>query len=290
MRRIAPHKAKLWAARHRLHQVRKTQPSGCSLSLITRTNVPAARFRYESEMISPLRAAIPRLAFGHRPDTDVLVFSEVPAVHGVPDLTAIRFDWDAISVRQAANVRPLATDTEVRTVLALGCATMPSAELARLTNMTPEYVRRAVVPLLVERGWISVHASGSLSRTPGSQWIARRVVTIEAKLRDWHRAIGQARRQQLSADAAFVALETTSARNLEGDLSTIAAGGIGVIAVDPATQRVSVLIRPRYLPKQRSRVGRMLIAERCLDMWQRGELEGQIYPVFGWTSLSASAQ
>ncbi|QYH34740.1 hypothetical protein [Salinibacterium sp. M195] len=237
-------------------------------------------------MIAPLRAAIPRLAFGHRTESNVHVFSEVPAVHGVPDLTAIRFDWDAVSTRRSANVRPLSTDTEVRAVIALGDSLLSQSDLARAINVTPEYVRRGVVPLLVERGWFTIDSSGLVSRTPESRWIARRVVTVEAKLRDWHRAIGQARRQQLSSDAAFVALETRSARNIQDELSIIAAGGIGVIAVDPRTQRAKVLARPRYFSKKRSLAGRMLIAERCLEMWERGEVEGQIYPVFGWRNLT----
>jgi len=34
----------------------------------------------------------------------------------------------------------------------------------------------------------------------------------------------------------------------------------------------------------------MLIAERCLEMWDRGEVKGQIYPVFGWTNSGELAE
>lgn len=245
-------------------------------------SVSGARFRYESEMIPSLRNSLPRMAFGHRQTTGVEVFSEVPAVHGIPDLAAIRFDWDAVERRRAAGVRPLATDTEVRVVTALRVGPLRSTDLARRIRMSPDYVRRAVIPLLVQQGWVTTDGA-SVELRPDAVWIARRVVTVEAKLRDWQRAIGQARRQQLSADAAYVALDSVACQNIKNDLDRIAAGGIGVISVDAGSGRSTVLVRPRSLSKARSFMGRMLIAERCLEMWSRGERQGQIYPVFGWS-------
>src|SRR5690554_2781429 len=105
-------------------------------------SVSGARFRYESEMIPSLRRALPRITFGHRQTTGVEVFSEVPAVHGVPDLAAIRFDWTAVERRQAAGVRPLTTDTEVRAVTSLRVGPLRTTDLARRIRMSPDYVRR----------------------------------------------------------------------------------------------------------------------------------------------------
>lgn len=243
------------------------------------------RFRFESDMIPSLRLALPRLVFGHRPSAAVEVFSEVPAVHGVPDLAAVRFDQGAIERRRSAGVRPLTTDTEVRAVAALGPGPTCIRDLASRLRMTHDYVRRAIIPLLAERGWVFL-SDDQVALRPDAAWVSRRVVTVEAKLRDWQRAIAQARRQQLSADAAYIALDSQACRNIENDLGRISDSGVGVISVSAETGVSRVLIRPRVVPRRLTFVGRMLVAERCLEMWDRGEREGQIYPVFGWTQTA----
>lgn len=233
-------------------------------------------------MIPAIRFALPRLVFGHRPSGAVEVFSEVPAVQGVPDLAAVRFDWEAVARRQRAGVRPLATETEVRAVAALQQGVLTTFDLASRLRMTHDYVRRAVVPLLVQQGWAFTDENEVGLRSE-AVWVPRRVVTVEAKLRDWQRAITQARRQLRSADAAYIALDSMACRNIEGDLGRISASGVGVISVKAETGACRVLARPRKISTRATFNGRMLVAERCLEMWTRGEREGQIHPVFGWT-------
>ena len=246
------------------------------------TRPSEARFRYEADMVPVLRAWLPRLAFRHESVSPVEVFTEVPAIHGVPDLAAIRFVPEAVRQREEAGVRPLTTDTEVRAVMHLSRGPQRVRELSDLMGMGPDYLRRAVVPLLVDLGWVRFE-SGWVERNPAAVWTGRRVVTVEAKLRDWRGAISQARRQQLSADAAYVALDVDVCHRIFADLDHIANSGIGVVAVDAARQAATVLVRPRRLPRELTAVGRALVAERSLDMLRRGTREGQIYPVFGWT-------
>lgn len=245
---------------------------------------PAPRFRYESDMIPVISAALPAMSFGRTTVGEVEVFTEVPAVFGIPDLTAIRFDFAAIAARVEAGVRPLATDAEVRVALALEAQPATISELARGAGYSASYVRRAVLPMLTENGWVTRGDDGDFRRAPAARWVSKRIVTVEAKLRDWSRALGQARRQRLSADAAYIALDMTAVKPIRDSLDRIAAGGIGVIGVDAASGRSRVLVRPAPVRSSDSRVGRMLIAERCLEMWQRGERSGQVYPVFGWTA------
>jgi len=242
------------------------------------------RFRYESDMIPVISAALPTLSFGRTTVDEVELFTEVPAVFGIPDLTAIRFDFAAVTARTVAGVRPLATDAEVRLALALETHPTTLAELARRSGYSVDYVRRAVLPMLTENGWVTRGDNGDYRRAPASRWVSKRIVTVEAKLRDWSRALGQARRQRLSADAAYIALDMPAVKPIQDSLDRIAAGGIGVIGVDAASGRARVLVRPATVRSSDSRVGRMLIAERCLEMWQRGERTGQVYPVFGWTA------
>ncbi|WP_454137774.1 hypothetical protein [Microbacterium paulum] len=241
-------------------------------------------FRYEADMMPILRRALPRLAFRHESTSPVEIFSEVPAVHGVPDLAGIRFDFQRIAERAALGIRPLTTDSEVRAVLAVGNGAVTTREVADRTRMSPDYVRRAVAPLLIEQGWVEWDDDGRLRRRAGAQWVGKRVVTVEAKLRDWRRALTQARRQQLSADAAYIALDASAVGRVAEHLSEIARGGVGVISVDCDLQRARVLVRPTVKQDSRRAVGRALLAERSVEMMLRGTREGQIYPVFGWTA------
>lgn len=250
----------------------------------------SSRFRYESDMITVLNKTLPTLTFGRLTAADVQVFSEVPAVFGIPDLTAIRFDWDAVNARLHAGIRPLTTDAEVRVVLALDSRPVTSAELADRSGYSADYVRRTVLPLLLDSGWVVPGDKGQFIRAADAAWVSKRIVTVEAKLRDWSRALAQARRQRLSADAAYIALQLPALNSIAESLDRIAEGGIGVIGVDPDSHRARVLARPKAFPQARSLVGRMLIAERCLDMWTRDEHAGQVYPVFGWTLPSDSAE
>ena len=242
------------------------------------------RFRYESDLVDALRDQLPHLMFAATSLPDIETFTEVPAVRGVPDLASVRFDLAAVARRRELGIRPLTTDVEVRAVLALGRGHKTIAELATHMRSSTDLVRRAVLPLLSDLGWVVASADGTYARAAGAEPVMRRVVTVEAKLRDWHGALSQARRQRLSADDAYIALEPAAVAAAADELAYVARSGIGIITVDAATSEARVWARPGgRLPREQSAVGRMLIAERCLEMWERGEHEGQIYPVFGWT-------
>jgi hypothetical protein len=243
---------------------------------------PAAQFRYEYEMIPALRAALPSLAFGHRFRRAIEVFTEVPAAHGRPDVVGVRFDGPAIRQRLAAGVVPLSGDAEVRAVQALGLHGADQGEIAVSIGMTRDYVRRAIIPLLSDLGWV-VRDGEQVTRRPEAVWVGQRVVTVEAKLRDWRQALSQARRQKNSADAAYIALDVRTATRVSPYVCHIAESGVGVLSVHPETGIVRVLARPVTSSRAATAVGRALIAERALDMMNRGTHEGQVSPVFGWT-------
>jgi hypothetical protein len=235
-------------------------------------------------MVEVLRPTLSRTLFSSVVQNDVEVFSEIPAVHGIPDLAAIRFDWEVVRRRSELGIKTLSTDTEVRVVLALSRRKLAVPELAACAGVSTDHMRRALLPYLIQQGWIRTAPSGLVEKVPEARNVGVRVVTVEAKLRNWRGAMNQARRQRYSADDAYIALEASRTVPLREDIPHMAAQGIGVISVDAETHRVSVLARPnRRLRSADTVVGRMLIAERCLDMWSRGEREGQIYPVFGWS-------
>lgn len=251
------------------------------MTLTSGIGLRATGFRYEIDLVDALE---PRFALSvfRRNDPRVATFREVPAARGVPDLTAVRFDQNVIDARVAGGVRCLTTDIEVRAVLALRRGPLSIPEIAERVNSSREYVRRSLVPMLFQLGWLKEVGPLVVLRDEARP-AGRRVVTVEAKLRDWLRAFNQARHQQLSADAAYIALDLAHARGAVEQASAIAARGIGIIVVDAATGRHSVIARPKtVLPRNQTQVGRALIAERSLELYLRGERAGQVAPVFGW--------
>lgn len=238
-------------------------------------------FRFESELVSVIRPQLPKLVFGGKNTGAIEVFGEVPAAFGVPDLVGIRFDVDALSSRIEAGIRPLTTDAEVRAIFAIGNGCEIRNLHTRL-GMSSSYVRRAIVPMLKQLGWVE-ESEGFLRVHDKALWVGRRVVTVEAKLQDWKQALSQARRQRMSAHAAYIALPEERCGRVISHLDPIKSQGIGVMSVNSETQQVRVLSRPCSSSGVETQVGRALIAERTFDLLIRGKRDGQIYPVFGWT-------
>lgn len=240
-------------------------------------------FRYENDLVSALEPTFAASLF-RTVDENVQTFSEVPAVRGVPDLSVVRFNPEVVAARIETGVRCLTTHVEVRVVLALRRATMDLGQLAERLNLSRDYLRRSVLPMLVQLGWLETCAGGAIRLRPTARPAGVRVVTVEAKLKDWRRAFAQARHQQLSADAAYIALDAAHSRAPLGELQGIAERGIGVVIVDAETGEHTVAARPRPIYQRSSTaIGRMLVSERCLAMSLRGERAGQVAPVFGWS-------
>ncbi|MFJ3490220.1 hypothetical protein [Leifsonia aquatica] len=221
----------------------------------------------------------------------MFTFREVPAVRGIPDLVAVRFDPEVVATRAELDIRSLSSDVEVRVVQALRKAgPVEVGELADQINLTRDYLRRSVLPMLEQLGWVTTVA-GTVNLQPGTKPVGRRVVTVEAKLRDWLRAFNQARNQLYSADAAYIALDEATAATAVKQVDAIAERGIGVITVNAESGRHRVLVRPkRVLDTKKTAVGRELIAERSFGLWQAGERAGQVSPVFGWYLPTAERQ
>lgn len=244
---------------------------------------PTPAFRYESDLVAVVERDLTAAVFSASSRNAVEVFTEVPARLGVPDVSAVRYDWDAVRARVVDRVQPLTAEPSVRAALLLRRRRLSLADLAGELRMSLDHVRRAVVSDLREHGWLA-ETGDVLQLRESAKPTGVRVVTVEAKLRDWQGALGQARRQRYSADDAYVALDARAAGRLHADLPAIARQGIGVIAVDPATLTMRVMQRPTARLRGRSNlVGRTLIAERGLEMLGRGEHAGAVYPVFGWT-------
>lgn len=236
---------------------------------------PSERFRVEADMLRPLAAYAERLARG------ATVMFEVPSTAGVPDVVLLVLD-EAVRQERAASA-PLVEPVDLRIMMTASAARgglercWSEGELADLARVSEAHLRRVVLPRLSDgghlqvsgRGWQLLHRYRSL---------ARRVVTVEAKLRDWRGAVGQAARHAAVADRAWVALDGATiapARNHESWFTTY---GVGLLSVS-SNGGVKKVIAPAGGRVRRA--GRELLVERSVALLRAGRTAGEIPVVFG---------
>lgn len=206
------------------------------------------------------------------------VLFEVACAAGVPDVVLLDLDTDAIAAR--AGTAMLTEPVDVRIMLTMqGSPALPVTvqDLAAAVRVSPDHLRRRVLPRL--------HAGGHLEQTEGGQWqgcyrfrsLARRVVTIEAKLRDWRGGLGQAARHTAVADEAWLVLGSSgSAAVARADWFTTYGVGLALLSTDGDLTKVA---RPNV---NRSRQPhRELLVERAVGLHVRGKVSGPLPRVFG---------
>ncbi|WP_243076415.1 hypothetical protein [Microbacterium sp. SS28] len=216
------------------------------------------------------------------------VFFEVPSTAGVPDVVALALDLDAIADR--GSTTPLLEPVQMRIMLGMTRPRNPLSRvwsvdgLSEIAGVGATHLRRSVLPQLVDgnhlvrdnEGWRIAYRYRSL---------ARRTITIEAKLRDWRGAVSQASRHAGVADAAWVALDEVSSRTARRHESWFLTYGVGLLSVSPDGE-VMKLIPPG---ERRSRKpGRELLVERAVALYREGRRSGDVPIVFGERLLATT--
>ncbi|MFV9459217.1 MULTISPECIES: hypothetical protein [Rhodococcus] len=241
-----------------------------------------ARFRAEADMLMPLARAKAVFSKG------CTALFEVPCTAGVPDIVLVQFDKKALGDRGGRH--PLTELVDVRVLAATAHARHPittswtTDSLASAAGVTAIHLKRSVLPRLVDGGHLE---------TDGKDWrptyrfrsLARKVVTIEAKLRDWRGAIAQASRHTSVADAAWVAMDASSVRTAANNHQWFTTYGVGLAAV-AIDGTVSPMIRPAA-PHTRP-VHRELLVERAAALHQAGRVSGELPRVFGQTLVATT--
>lgn len=233
-------------------------------------------------MLEPLAAAAPDLA------RNPLVFFEVPSSAGVPDIVLLELDRAAVVGRSGA--APLVEAIDVRLMLAVAAGRTPTTrfrsvdELSILAGAGSAHLRRTVLPRLMEDGHLVADGDCWAPRYRFRS-LAKRIVTVEAKLRDWRGAIAQASRHTAAADAAWVALDVRSISPAVKNAEWFSTYGIGLLSV-ARSGSVERLILPA-VPKPR-RHERELLAERTFALHLSGRASGPLPRVFGNVLLAST--
>lgn len=242
-------------------------------------------FERELDMHAPIAAIAGKMAAGlprHRTGAAHVLF-EVPAAAGIPDVLRVAFDTAETERREALGLAPVADLTELRVLVATSNGPVALTEVARSAQVTAAHVRRTVIPVLAAAGWLEP-LTGRGDRavvTPRARYrsLVASVVTVEAKRRDWRGALTQARRHQACADRVYVAIDAATPGPLLGFADELSRRGIGLVTVDAAALRATLVTRPAAgFPRVDER---SLVGERAWSLVRVGRTTWDTFDVFG---------
>jgi hypothetical protein len=234
------------------------------------------RFAVEADMLGLIAAAAPELA-----GPGAVAVFEVQSAAGVPDVIATVLDQDVIAARAESG---FVTDAaSLAALLALSDAlarrrALDARQAAAAAGVTASYVRSRVLPGLAARGLAVMTSPGRWTAAGPYRSPASTLVTIEAKLRDWRRGLGQAARHAAGADAAWLVLDGACTRPAAVRADWFRATGVGLAGLgqDGTLQQ---LLRPSGAVMLRAR--RELLAERLAELHRFGAVSGPVGRVFG---------
>lgn len=238
----------------------------------------AGGFAAEADMLGLIAAAAPSLA-----GSGAFAVFEVQAAAGVPDVVAAVLDKVVVADRVQTG---FVTDrTSLAALLALSDALardsgLNAQQVAAAVGITVRYAASVVLPGLVTRGLAATPEADLWAATQRYRSSALRLVTVEAKLRDWRRGLGQAARHAAGADAAWLVLDSACTRPAEAYAGWFRTAGVGLAALNEAGA-----LRPVLAPTGVDvlRVRRELLAERTAALHCSGIRSGPVGLVFGRT-------
>lgn len=236
----------------------------------------ARGFTAEADMLSLIAAAVQDFA-----GPGAVAAFEVQSAAGIPDVVATVFDSDVLEERgedgfvtDAAGLAALLALSDARDE----CRSLDTRQVAAATGLTPSYVRSRVLLGLGTRGLAVMTAPDRWTATYGYRSPARTLVTVEAKLSDWRRGLGQAARHAAGADAAWLVLDAARTRSAVSNADWFRASGVGLAGLDP-DGTLRTLLQPTGVGFLRAR--RELLAERLAELHCSGAVSGPVGRVFG---------
>jgi DNA-binding transcriptional ArsR family regulator len=229
-------------------------------------------------MLSLVAAAAPTLA-----GSGSVTIYEVPITGGVPDVVAVVLDTTVLSEQPQ---RGFITDpTSIATLLFLSDALTSGRSvdvkiIASAVGISPRRASSAVLPGLAERGLVHTSKRGKWEATKVYRSPAHRIITVEAKLRDWRRGLAQAARHAVSADASWLVLDAAHIKPARAASSLFRSVGVGLASLDDLGNFCQ-LVSP--VGEFTLRLRRELLAQRAASLYYSGANSGPVGHVFGRT-------
>lgn len=231
---------------------------------------PDRRFSSEAELVVQAREWLLDLVSGD--EGHWLVVDEHLVGAKIPDLISARVDLRSLRSRiRSAQWQPL-TGGELRVLeLLRPDRSMRLSTIATHMGHTNEGTRR-VIRHLEALGYVERVAGGGFVRTRNRYRMFTRLVAVEAKLRDWRRALVQARSHRTFAQECYVVFDAAYRSRFEPARAHFEASGTGLISLSPGGQ-------PTRLVRARSsrRVDPNAFALAGEELWLR--LQGVTRPL-----------
>jgi hypothetical protein len=249
-------------------------------SILTKVPRPKqARFQAEADMLSPLAARRSVLA----PSCTITVFEVPTLASGVPDLIFIDLDQEALDARPTqATITDIAG---VKVMLYLSPENRTSLqELSRATGLSRTRLKNSILPHLDETGHVLHVDSDAWISTYSFRSLARHLVTVEAKTRDWLKGMGQAIRHSSTSDASWLVLDGSYVPPIEKAVTLTDAYGVGLAGITP-DGKIHILLPPS--PRPTIHLRREILVERAITLWLSGRVSGPVPHVYGRTHLAS---
>jgi hypothetical protein len=231
-------------------------------------------------MLLPIASQLQQIA-GSRPWQ---VVYELQTVHGIADIVAVDFDDEAIERRMRHGVGPIVDPLALRTFLQLTSGARRTPDIARLVEASARHVGSVILPQLESDGLVRRASGGWVAATEYVP-IAKRIVAIEAKRRDWRSGLAQARRYLAFSNRSLLVISSTASRPLEEILVGSAVPRIGIATLQLDSERLRVLRNPRW-QNPGSRYEFLVVAERAWELLASGRRTGPERKVFGRSDFS----
>ncbi len=205
-------------------------------------NDSSPRFRAEADLIPFARDWLLDTVSG--PRDHWLVVDEHLMGTRIPDLLAARVDLQVFRARIRAEQWEPLRESELVALGTLRRDRLTSVQtVASKLGFTMDATRR-LLRRLDELGYVSESRGRGFRKVRNRYRMFSRFIAVEAKLRDWRRALVQARAHRTFAQECYVAYDASYTDRFTGGRSHYRASGIGLLAVSSA-DGATRLVRPR---------------------------------------------
>ncbi|MEV4631201.1 hypothetical protein AB0J90_33520 [Micromonospora sp. NPDC049523] len=210
-------------------------------------------------------------------------FFQVAASAGIPDLVLAVFDHNMIAFRVAHSLMPIIDAADVTAMFYLASRVgeeveITTAQIARHSGMSPGYLSSIVLPRLLEGGHVVRLSRGRWKATHGFSSTITHLVTIEAKLNAWKRALSQATRHAIGADLAWVVLDDHAIKPALRNLQWFHDSRVGIAGLN-ASGALAVHKSPPSRPSWP--LQRLILTERVTRLYLDGQRTWQWASLFG---------
>ncbi|WP_164492945.1 hypothetical protein [Streptomyces lydicus] len=240
--------------------------------------MPEPQFKREADMLTPIASQATQLM----PGSSETLF-EVQTIAGIPDIVFIDFDTTTLEHRKETSKSFIVDFSDMCVLQALDASNhevITSAELASRLPLSAKYISSTVLPRLTEYGYVRKHSRGKWISESKFKSLAKRICTIEVKIRDWRSGYSQTLRHRASTDLAWLVLDSTYSTPATEHREWFKRAGIGLATLDNE-RGVKRVVSPKLKRGHKRNVYRELLAERAAHLYATGQTSGSIGLVFG---------